>query len=54
MRRILYFVACLLLAAACQSKPQEAGFIVQVSLGGWHSPDYTAERVMSGIGEVRA
>ena len=54
MRRILYFVACLLLAAACQGKPQEAGFIVQVSLGGWHSPDYTAEQVISRIGEVSA
>ena len=54
MRRILYFVACLLLAAACQGKPREAGFIVQVSLGGWHSPDYTAEQVISRIGEVSA
>ena len=53
MRRILYFLAGLLLAAACQSKPQEAGFIVQVSLGGWHSPDYTAEQVIDRIGEVR-
>ena len=53
MRRILYFLAGLLLAAACQPKPQEAGFIVQVSLGGWHSPDYTAEQVIDRIGEVR-
>lgn len=54
MRRILYFVAGLLLTVTCQSKPQEAGFIVQVSLGGWHSPDYTAEQVISRIGEVSA
>ncbi len=54
MRRILYFVAVLLLAAACQPKPQEAGFIVQVSLGGWHSPDYTAEQVIGRIEEVKA
>ena len=53
MRRILYLLAGLLLAAACQSKPQEAGFIVQVSLGGWHTPDYTAEQVIDRIGEVR-
>ena len=54
MRRILYFVAVLLLAAACQPKPREAGFIVQVSLGGWHSPDYTAEQVIGRIEEVKA
>lgn len=53
MRRILYFAAVLLLTA-CQSKPQEPGFIVQVSLGGWHSPDYTAEEVIGRIDEVRA
>ena len=53
MRRILYFAAVLLLAA-CQSKPQEPGYIVQVSLGGWHSPDYTADEVISRIDEVRA
>ncbi len=53
MRRILYFVAGLLLFAACQDKPQEPGYIVQVSLGGWHSPDYTAEQVIDRIGEVR-
>ena len=53
MRRILYIAAVLLLAA-CQSKPQEPGYIVQVSLGGWHSPDYTADEVISRIDEVRA
>ena len=53
MRRIFYLLAGLIVAAACQSKPQEAGFIVQVSLGGWHSPDYTAEQVIDRIGEVR-
>lgn len=53
MRRILYIAAVLLLAA-CQSQPQEPGYIVQVSLGGWHSPDYTADEVISRIDEVRA
>ena len=53
MRKILYLAAVLLLAA-CQSKPQEPGYIVQVSLGGWHSPDYTADEVIGRIDEVRA
>ncbi|MBQ1708132.1 MAG: hypothetical protein II026_03595, partial [Bacteroidales bacterium] len=51
--RFLYLLAGLFLAAACQPKSQEAGFIVQVSLGSWHSPDYTAEQVIDRIGEVR-
>ena len=53
MRRILCFAAGLLLFAACQDKPQKPSYIVQVSLGGWHSPDYTAEQVIDRIGEVR-
>ncbi len=53
MRRILCFAAGLLLFAACQDKPQKPGYIVQVSLGGWHSPDYTAEQVIDRIGGVR-
>ena len=44
----------MLLLAACQSKPQEPGYIVQVSLGGWHAPDYTAEQVIGRIQEVNA
>ena len=54
MRKILYSVASLLLFAACQSKPQEPGYVVQVSLGGWHSPDYTAEQIINRIEEVSA
>ena len=54
MRRILSLVAGLLLLAACQSKPQEPGYIVQVSLGGWNAPDYTAEQVIGRIQEVNA
>ena len=46
MRRILSLVAGLLLLAACQDKSPQPGYIVQVSLGGWHSPDYTAEQVI--------
>ena len=36
---------------SCQ-KQQEAGYIVQVSLGGWHSPDYTAEQIIGRIDTV--
>ena len=54
MRRILYFLSSLLLLVSCQSKPQTPGYVLQVSLGGWHSPDFTAEQVIGRIGEVRA
>ena len=54
MRRILIFVAGLLLLAACQDKSPKPGYIVQVSLGGWHSPDYTADQIIGRIGEVEA
>ena len=54
MRRIISLAAGLLLLAACQSKPQEPGYIVQVSLGGWNAPDYTAEQVIGRIQEVNA
>ena len=38
---------------ACQEqKQQEAGYIVQVSLGGWQSPDYTAEQIIGRIDTV--
>ena len=37
---------------SCQKQQEEAGYIVQVSLGGWHSPDYTAEQVIGRIDTV--
>ena len=45
----------LLLVAACRtSAPAEKqpGYIVQVSLGGWNNPGYTADRIVSRIDSV--
>ena len=39
---------------ACQEKTVKPGYVVQVSLGGWHSPDYSAEQIIDRIGEVNA
>ena len=50
MKKLL-FAATLSIMLACGRKP-EAGFIVQVSLGGWHSPDYTAEQIIGRIDTV--
>ena len=54
MKRFHLLILGLLALVACQEKPSEPGYIVQVSLGGWHSPDYTAEQVIARIGEVKA
>ncbi len=53
MRRILYVVLLALLTSACQTTRQhEPEYIVQVSLGGWHRPDYTAEQIIGRIDTV--
>ncbi len=51
MKRIAIFLFALAIAAGCSEKPQ-AGYIVQVSLGGWNSPDYTAEQIIGRIDTV--
>jgi hypothetical protein len=40
--------------AACQGKQEtnEPEYIVQVSLGGWHSPAYTAEQIIGRLDTV--
>ena len=42
MKKVTLLLFALLALAACQEKPAEPGYIVQVSLGGWNHPDYTA------------
>ena len=53
MKRLALLLLTLLALASCQTKPAaEPGYIVQVSLGGWHSPDYTASQIISRIDTV--
>ena len=55
MKRVFLLLSGLLLLAACRSNApaeQQPGYIVQVSLGGWNSPDYTADRIVSRIDSV--
>jgi hypothetical protein len=54
MKKVALFMIGLMTLLACQEqqKQQEAGYIVQVSLGGWHSPDYTAEEIIGRIDTV--
>ena len=53
--KIVFFVVGLMTLLACQKQQEqrpEAGYIIQVSLGGWHSPDYTAEQIIGRIDTV--
>ena len=55
MKKIFIMFFGLLLVAACRTSvpaEQQPGYIVQVSLGGWNRPNYTAERIVSRIDSV--
>ena len=54
MNKVVLFFVGLMALMGCQQqqKQQEAGYIVQVSLGGWHSPDYSAEQIIGRIDTV--
>ncbi len=52
MKKVLYLSLCLLALTACRQRSVEPEYIVQVSLGGWHSPDYTAEQIVSRLDTV--
>ena len=42
----------LVILASCGKRTEAPGYIVQVSLGGWHTPDYTAEQIIARIDSV--
>jgi len=55
LKNLVLFLVTLLTLASCrhhQQPEREAGFIVQISLGDWHSPDYTAEQIISRLDTV--
>jgi hypothetical protein len=55
MKKALFTFILMLMIAACQTNRQdEPQYIIQVSLGGWHSPDYTAEQIIGRIDTVRS
>jgi hypothetical protein len=53
-RTVILFLGLLLLAACRTGVPaeQQPGYIIQVSLGGWNTPGYTADRIVSRIDSV--
>ncbi|MCR4843889.1 MAG: hypothetical protein K5843_02715 [Bacteroidales bacterium] len=52
MKKALTFLLTLALLAACQTPSRKASYIVQVSLGTWDQPAYTAESIVSRIDSV--
>ena len=53
MKRVAYILLTLLLVLqGCKNQKQDIDYIVQVSLGGWHNPNYTAEEIIARMEEV--
>ena len=54
MKKFWYILLALAVLAACKGKEtcNEQEYIVQVSLGGWHHPDYSAEQIIGRIDTV--
>ena len=50
MKRIAVFVLSIILLGACTS-PKPA-YVIQVSLGGWNQPDYTAQQIIGRLDTV--
>lgn len=53
MKKIVLFIIGLMVLFSCQ-KQEEAGFIVQVSLAGWHSPEPVRHIQLVGLSKLRA
>ena len=55
MKRLPIILLVLAALVACQNRSAaEPSYIVQVSLGGWNSPDYSAEQIINRIDSVAA
>lgn len=53
MKKIFFLLAILLVFSACHNKIEnEPEYIVQVSLGSWNRPDYSAEQIIGRIDTV--
>ena len=51
MKKFILFLTLLTLIS-CGTRTEAPGYIVQVSLGGWHSPDYSAQQIIARIDSV--
>ena len=52
MKKFAYILLCLLALSACAKKEARPSYIVQVSLGSWNAPEYTAEQIIGRLDTV--
>ena len=52
MKKLFSILLILMVLVACGAKETKPGYIVQVSLGGWHSPDHSAQQIIGRIDTV--
>jgi hypothetical protein len=52
MKKLLSILLILMALVACGTQQAKPGYIVQVSLGGWHTPDYSAQQIIDRIDTV--
>ncbi len=52
MKKLFSSLVILMALVACGTKQAQPGYIVQVSLGSWHSPDYSAQQIIGRIDTV--
>lgn len=51
MKRLIIILSTLIALTACKNT-EAPGYVVQVSLGGWHAPDYTSAQIIDRIDSV--
>ena len=54
MKKLAILMLGLLALTACRQEPADPAYVVQVSLGAWNAPQYTAEQIISRLDEVSA
>lgn len=52
MKRFVFLILGLLAISACRPHPAGPACILQISLGGWHAPRYTADEIIGRIDSV--
>ena len=52
MKKLAILLLGLLALAACRQEPAEPAYVVQVSLGAWNAPQYTADEIINRLETV--
>ena len=52
MKKLAYIIAVLALIAGCSKRQEGPAYVVQVSLGGWDNPNYSAQEIIGRLDEV--